>query len=88
MITAKQAREGSYDKTVLWCEKKLQPEIEHARYKEQNHASQLFTADEVNPVELKTTLEKQEYKVQLINMTEQCGFKSEYGTIYNVTIYW
>ena len=42
MITAKQARDGSYDKVLVWCEKKLQPEIELARFKEQKHASKLF----------------------------------------------
>lgn len=88
MITAKQARDGSYDKVVLWCEKKLQPEIELARFKNQNHASKLFTHDEVNPQELKEKLEQMEYKVVLTNMTEQAGFKSTYGVIYNVTIYW
>ena len=88
MITAKQARDGSYDKTILWCEKKLQPEIEIARSKEQTHTSKLFTDDEVNPKELKETLERYEYRVQLTNMTEQSGFKSEYGSIYNITIYW
>ena len=88
MVTAKQARDGSYDKTILWCEKKLQPEIELARFKKQNFASKLFTNDEVEPQELKTMLENLGYRVQLTNMTEQGGFKSEYGVIYNVTIYW
>jgi len=88
MITAKQAREESYDKVVLWCEKKLQPEIEHAMFKKQNLASKLFADDEANPEEVKTTLEKYGYRVVLTNMTKQAGFKSEYGTIYNVTIYW
>lgn len=88
MITAKQAKDGSYDKALLWCEKKLQPEIELARIKKQCHASTLFTDNEVNPEELKAALEKHEYRVQLTNMTEKAGFKSKYGTIYNVTIYW
>ena len=88
MITAKQARDGSYDKVVLWCEKKLQPEIELAKLKEQKFASKLFTGDEANPSELKEKLEEMEYKVVLTNMTEQSGFKSTYGTIYNITIYW
>lgn len=88
MITAKQARDGSYDKTVLWCEKKLQPEIELARFKKNNQASKLFIAEEVNPDELKTILENYEYRVQLTNMTEQAGFKSSYGTIYSVTVNW
>lgn len=88
MITAKQAREGNYDRVVVWCENKLQPEVELARIKNQNQASKLFMEDEVNPEELKATLEKCEYRVVVINMTEKCGFKATYGTIYNVTIYW
>ena len=88
MLTAKQARDGSYDKVVLWCEKKLQPEIELARVKNQNHASKLFTEDEVDTEELKKKLEQLGYKTVLANMAEQSGFKSSYGTIYNVTIYW
>ncbi len=88
MITAKQAREESYDRIVLWCEKKLQPEIELAMFKKQNQASKLFTEEEVNSKELEKTLEKLGYKVVLSNMTEQAGFKSTYGVIYNVTIYW
>ena len=88
MITAKQAREESYDKALLWCEKKLQPEIELSMFKKQNQASKLFTDDEVNPKELKGKLEQLGYRAQLTNMTEQAGLKCEYGTIYNVTVYW
>ena len=88
MITAKQARDGSYDKVVLWCEKKLQPEIELSLFNKQKHASQLFMEEDVDPQKLKQTLERMEYKVVLTNMTEQSGFKSSLGVIYNVTIYW
>ena len=88
MITAKQARNGAYNKTIIWCEKRLQPEIEFARLRKTNQASKLFTADEVNPEELKTILEKHGYIVRLTNMTERAGFKSSYGVIYNVTVNW
>jgi len=89
MITARQAREGTYNKVALWMEKKLQPEIELSLFKHLNQASRLFTDDEVNPEELKTMLEEElEYRVVLTNMTEKCGFKCEHSTIYNVTVYW
>lgn len=88
MITAKQARDGSYNEVVLWCEKKLQAEIEFAMFEKQNVASKLFTEDEVNPEELAAFLKDLEYKVEIVNMTKQCGFKSTYGAIYNVTIRW
>ena len=88
MITAKQARERSYDKVVVWCERKLQPEIEIKILIGEKRANKLFTDDEVEPNLLKELLEKYGYTVELVNMTERCGFKSEYNTIYSVTVRW
>lgn len=88
MITAKQAQEKSYDKALLWCEEKMQDEIELALLKGQNWANKLFNANEVNPEQVKANLEMCGYKVELTNMSKQYGYKSEYGEIYNVTIRW
>ena len=91
MITAKQAKEGWYNKTLSWCEKNLQPKIEsviQTTGTQQKKVSRLFWDYEVNPNELKSTLEQHGFKVELINMTEISGLTEEHGIVYNVTVRW
>ena len=91
MITAEQARKNLYDKTISWCERKLQPEIEakmSCTEKLEKMASKMFYASEVEIDRLQTVLEQCGYKVVICNMTKQAGFSSRYEDIYNVTVYW
>ena len=91
MNTAQQARENSYDKTISWCERKIQPEIEAkigSIEKIEKMASKMFYASEVEIDKLKSFLEQCGYKVVICNMTKQAGFISMYEDIYNITVYW
>ena len=88
MITAKQARENSYDKTLSWCSKKLQPEVELALSRNEKRASKLFLGHEVDAKSLQATLEQLGFKVDIVNMTERAGLSKLHTTVYSVTVFW
>lgn len=88
MITAEQARNNSYSKTLYWCEDKLQPEIKMAIIKKQTSANRLFLEDDANPEELKQILKELGFKVKVTNMTSECGLKPTHGNVYNVIVTW
>ena len=88
MITAQDARNNTYDKTVSWCEKHIEPDIEQAIGREEKVVNRLFWECEANPEEVKRVLEEHGFKVQIQDVEKVYGIKSEHGVMYNLVISW
>lgn len=88
MINAKQARENSYNKTLRWCEEKLQPEIMRSIENGQSSVNRLFWEHSIDSRELKIVLEELGFVVEVEDITSQYHMKLGYGNIYNVKLSW
>ena len=88
MITAQNARNNTYDQTVSWCEKHIEPDIEKAAASEEKVVHRLFGEWEANPEEVKRVLEEHGFKVQIQEVEKLYGIKSQYGVMYNLVISW